>query len=71
MMTPVLEKAAQVQNDISIVKVDIDQVPELAQHYEVTAVPTVIAFDKGQPVNRFMGAKDERFLGSFIKESFE
>ncbi len=71
MMAPVLEKTAQAQIDVSIVKVDIDQVPELAREYEVSAVPTVAAFEKGKLVNKFMGAKDEKFLQSFLATSFK
>lgn len=70
-MTPVLEKAAQANAEVSIVKVDIDNVPELAREFEISAVPTVVAFQKGKVVNKFMGAKDDKFLQSFIKNSFK
>lgn len=70
-MAPVLEKNAQAQPEVSFAKVDIDQVPELAREFEITAVPTIAVFENGKLVHRFMGAKDEKFLQSFIKSSFK
>lgn len=70
-MTPVLERVASSTKDVSIVKVDIDSVPELAQEFQVSAVPTVASFHNGKLVDRFMGAKDDKFIQSFIEKAFK
>lgn len=70
-MAPALERVATAAKDVSIVKVDIDSVPELAQEFQVTAVPTVASFRDGKLVDRFMGTKDDKFLHSFIEKSFK
>ena len=38
---------------------DIDVFPELAQAFQVQAVPTAVAVVKGQPVPLFQGGADE------------
>jgi putative thioredoxin len=53
---PALEKAV---NDaggaVKLVKVDIDQNPEIAQQLRIQSIPTVYAFRNGQPVDGFQG----------------
>lgn len=56
-LTPALESAVTKANGaVRLVKVDIDQNPELAQQLRVQSVPTVFAFRNGQPVDAFQGA---------------
>ena len=66
-MMPVLESAiADEKGAVSMVKVNIDQNPELAQIFRVQSVPMVYAFFKGQPVDGFMGAKPASEIKAFI-----
>ena len=56
MMVPVLEEiAARLENDIKVAKVDTDRSPTLGNRYQVEALPTLILFNKGQPVERYVG----------------
>jgi thioredoxin-like negative regulator of GroEL len=41
---------------------------ELAQEYKVRAMPTVIAFRDGQPVNQFVGALNEAGVRAFLEK---
>lgn len=41
---------------VRIVKVNVDADPELAARYRISAVPTLIWFQDGEPVNRTIGA---------------
>jgi thioredoxin 1 len=45
---------------LEIVKVDVDLSPELAQHYRIGSVPTLILFSAGQEVDRSIGVEPER-----------
>lgn len=63
MMAPVLDEvAAEVAGKASVYKVDIDREIELAQHYNVMSVPTLIIFKGGQPVQQFVGAQPKQVL---------
>ena len=56
MMVPVLEDiAARMESDIKVAKVDTDRSPTLGQRYQIEALPTLILFSKGQPVERYVG----------------
>lgn len=67
-LMPILEKnVAAASGAVLMVKVNIDENPELAQALRIQSVPTVYAFYKGQPVDGFMGVKPESEIKSFIE----
>ncbi len=56
MLTPVLEDLSEELKDkLTIVKVDVDESPDLAKRFGIMAVPTMILFKSGQQVNAFQG----------------
>lgn len=68
-LTPVLEKVVrQAGGKVKLVKIDIDQNPELAQQLRVQSVPTVYAFAQGQPVTGFAGAQPESQIKALIEK---
>ena len=69
MVAPVLEKLQSEYGDkIKIVKVDIDEHPELADKYSVQSIPNMIMFKGGVEVDRIIGvASVERFKAAFDK----
>ncbi|GAB4206884.1 MAG: thioredoxin [Coleofasciculaceae cyanobacterium] len=57
MMVPILEKVnAQLKGRLQVVKIDTDKYPQLATQYQVHALPTLVLFKNGQPVDRIEGA---------------
>ena len=56
MLTPVLESVAnKLDRKVKIVKVDVDESPDLAQRFGIMSVPTMILFKKGQQAAAFSG----------------
>ncbi|ARV60833.1 thioredoxin [Nostocales cyanobacterium HT-58-2] len=56
MMSPILEQVNnQLQGRIRVVKIDTEKYPQLASQYEIYALPTLILFNKGEPVDRIEG----------------
>jgi thioredoxin len=45
----------QLKGHIKIVKIDSDKYPQLASKYQITALPTLLLFKDGQPVDRIEG----------------
>ena len=66
-LTPALEKAVlATKGAVKLVKVNIDENPRIAQQLRVQSIPTVYAFDNGQPVDGFQGALPEIQVKAFI-----
>ncbi|MDT9176924.1 MAG: thioredoxin [Limnospira sp. PMC 1291.21] len=58
MMAPILQEVNQeMKEQIQIVKIDTDKYPKIASDYQIEALPTLIFFKNGQPVDRFEGVK--------------
>ncbi len=56
MMAPILEQVnAQLKGRLQVVKIDTDKYPQLASQYQIQALPTLVLFKKGQPVERIEG----------------
>ncbi len=70
---PTLERlAAEADGAWRLVKVNVDENPELAQRYGVQGIPAVKAFVDGAEVDAFVGAQPEpkvrSWLGGFVKD---
>lgn len=66
MILPFLE---EIQNElgIDIVKVNIDESPDVASQYEVMSIPTLIIFKKGEKISINVGAASKARLIDWIK----
>ena len=67
-LTPIIEKAVrEAGGKVKLVKMNIDDHPQIAGQLGVQSIPAVFAFQKGQPVDGFMGALPESQIKSFIE----
>ncbi len=56
LMTGILEKVSETMQDkLQIVKINTDNYPDLASQYKVFALPTLVLFKDGEPVDRVEG----------------
>jgi thioredoxin 1 len=68
MVAPVLDQIVEERGgELRLVKVNIDEQPELSQRYGVMSIPTMILFKDGEPAAAALGAQPktalERALG--------
>lgn len=67
MVAPVLDDyAAQNKERLKILKVDIDQYPELAQRFQVRGIPALLVFRDGLLQGTKIGALTRSQLSSFL-----
>jgi putative thioredoxin len=67
-LAPALEKAvADADGKVALVKMNIDEHPQIPGQLGIQSIPAVIAFDKGQPVDGFVGALPESQIRGFIE----
>jgi putative thioredoxin len=66
-LTPVLEKVVRAaKGKVKLVKMNIDEHPDVAQQMGIQSIPAVVAFANGQPADGFMGALPENQVTAFI-----
>ncbi len=66
MLSPLVEELAQSHPEIDFAKVDVDRVPELAQRYQISAIPTLLLFRDGEVADRSVGVRSMRELEDFL-----
>lgn len=67
-LAPVLEKAVRAaRGKVKLVKMNIDDYPEVAGQLGIQSIPAVIAFVDGRPADGFMGAQPESQVKQFIE----
>jgi len=50
LISPELDQLSKTFSDIIFMKVDVDQIEELASEFEISSMPTIIAFLEGEKV---------------------
>ncbi len=66
-LTPIIEKAVTAaKGRVKLVKMNIDENPEIPGQMGIQSIPAVIAFVNGQPADGFMGAVPESQITAFI-----
>jgi putative thioredoxin len=65
---PILEKVVRAANGaVRMVKLNIDENPEIAQQMRIQSIPAVYAFKEGRPVDGFVGAQPESQVRQFVE----
>jgi len=65
---PMLESAVTAaKGAVRMVKVNVDQAPNISGQLRIQSIPTVYAFYKGQPVDGFQGAVPQSELTAFVQ----
>ncbi|GEC56055.1 thioredoxin [Bradyrhizobium elkanii] len=68
-LTPILEKAVRnAKGRVKLVKMNIDEHPQIPGQMGIQSIPAVIAFVGGQPADGFMGAVPESQVNAFIEK---
>lgn len=57
LLSPVVEEIASSHPEIKVGKVNVDEQPQLAQTFSVSAIPTLLVFKHGQLVQQFVGVQ--------------
>ncbi|XP_052196492.1 thioredoxin H2 [Diospyros lotus] len=59
-MEPVIEAMAARLSDVEFVKIDVDELSDVAREFDVQAMPTFVLLKQGKEVDKVIGAnKDE------------
>ena len=68
MMSPVIDDIAkELEGTVKVGKVNVDNNQELAIKYDVMSIPTIMVFEKGNPIKTFVGVTDKQEILEVLK----
>ena len=73
MVSPILESLSKEYNadQIVFVKMDVDDNPNTSEKYQITSVPTIAFFYKGQKIHEILGARPKKAIITEIDRAQE
>ncbi|MDP9239685.1 MAG: thioredoxin [Actinomycetota bacterium] len=68
-VAPILDEIAAEIDDITIVKLNIDENPKVARDYGILSIPTLTVFKGGEAVNSMLGVRPKAAILSMLESS--
>lgn len=66
MVGPLLEEIAEERSDIKVVKINVDEEPELASQFGVMSIPMLAVMKNGEIINTAVGARPKEQILSML-----
>ena len=66
LLAPILDEVAQEREDVKVVKINVDEEPELAGQFRVYSIPTLAVMKDGQLVHQSAGARPKAQILNMI-----
>ena len=67
MLSPIIEQFAKENEKVKVVKINVDELPDLALKYGVRSIPTLVVIKNGEEVNRSVGLIDKSEILELVK----
>ena len=67
MLTPILEEINKENEDVRIIKVNIDDSRFLASYYQIQSIPTLVLLKNGQFLNKMIGFRPKKMIEELIE----
>ncbi|XP_068648075.1 thioredoxin H2-like [Aristolochia californica] len=64
---PLFKEWASEHREVVFVKIDVDELKEVAREWRVDAMPTFVLVKKGKEINRIVGARKDELLNQIKK----
>ena len=66
MLSPVIEQVEREHPELKVVKVDVDEAPQIAVKYGIQAIPTLFLVKEGKVIDKRMGYLNKNQLEGFV-----
>lgn len=66
MLRPILEEISDDRQDVKVVSINIDEEDELAEQFDVSAIPCVVLIKDGMEVDRSVGLKPREAIEELL-----
>ncbi|HET6980299.1 MAG TPA: thioredoxin TrxC [Pyrinomonadaceae bacterium] len=68
MIAPVLDQlAAESQGSYRIAKLNVDENPQTAEHFQIASIPTMLIFKDGKLIDRLIGAQPKQAIAERLR----
>ena len=67
MLSQIIEQFAKENEKVKVVKINVDELPDLAVKYGVRSIPTLVVIKNGEEVNRSVGLIDKSEILELVK----
>ncbi|PON52016.1 Thioredoxin [Parasponia andersonii] len=68
-IAPILTDLAKKWTDVTFLKVDVDELKEVAEEWKIDAMPTLLFLKEGKVVDKIVGARKEELLAKVEKHA--
>ena len=65
-VVPIVEEIAKERPDIKVGKINVDENPELASHFRIMSIPTLMIMEKGKVTKQVHGARSKGSILSML-----
>ena len=62
MLAPIISEIANERPDVKVVKINVDEEPELSEKYGIMSIPTLLVFEDGVVVDHLTGARPKSVI---------
>ncbi|KAG0207113.1 hypothetical protein BGX28_001589 [Mortierella sp. GBA30] len=66
MLDPIIRKAVEDSGAVTLVRVNVDDCPNVSAEFQIASIPCVMAFKDGKPVDKFVGALPGKLVKEFV-----
>jgi len=69
-LSPILDSVVKKAGDkIELLKVNLDNIPLVAQKLGIDRIPTVVLFKNGNPISGFIGLQEEEMIAGWLEKT--
>lgn len=68
MQSPVVEKLSEEMTDVTFLKMDVDQNPEVPRQFQIMSIPTLLIKKDGQVVDKVIGYHSKEQLQQLLQQ---
>ena len=67
MVAPTVEEIADEHDEYTVVKIDVDEAPELASSFDIVSIPTLIVMKDGKVADKAVGVRTKEQILSMLE----
>lgn len=69
MLLPIVKQLAEENDDFKICKIDIEELPEIANQYDIVSIPTLVVIKNNKIIDEIVGYQSKEILLMKIKKA--